>query len=214
MNKLIAATLASLAALGLATDRAAAWCHHGCDQCCTTICLRQYNAFTPICYGSLSCDGCCPLNITSCCPGGHFGCGPTGYGPPPYGMNGGYGPGFPGMTFNGYPPAMSGQVTAPGTTTESPAPPATMPDAGSPSFQAPMPTPKENPPAAGSGPTAQNRLMGTPAGMVQYAGYRPPYYPGYYPGYAPVMPAYRYGMPMGGMMPGYWAPPTPAAMGR
>src|SRR5207244_4845086 len=61
--------------------------------CSTTICLRQYNAFTPVCSGTLNCDGCCPLNL-SC---GYPGSGPAVIGPncmngAGYGMNGaGYG---------------------------------------------------------------------------------------------------------------------------
>src|SRR5262249_16474778 len=65
MNRLLAAALLSLAALGLATDQASAFfrcCRwHCCNKCCATFCCRPYNAFTPCCFGSLCCDGCCPF---------------------------------------------------------------------------------------------------------------------------------------------------------
>jgi hypothetical protein len=42
-----------------------------------TICCTQYNAFTPTCFGSISCIGCCPVN---CCQGPGWGA--PSYGPP------------------------------------------------------------------------------------------------------------------------------------
>jgi hypothetical protein len=82
MKKLLGLGLLSVAALGWATAPASAWwpCFpmKGCckSKCCSTICIRQYNAFTPVCTGSLCCDGCCPINFgagggccpTNCCP--------------------------------------------------------------------------------------------------------------------------------------------------
>jgi hypothetical protein len=57
------------------------WCGGGCGKCCgCSLCIRQYNAFTPVCCGTVTGLGC--VN-----PG--MGYGP--YGPGPYGP-GGYGP--------------------------------------------------------------------------------------------------------------------------
>jgi hypothetical protein len=36
-------------------------CGHACKRGCMTFCCRQYNAFTPVCCGSICCDGCCPF---------------------------------------------------------------------------------------------------------------------------------------------------------
>lgn len=69
MKKLFALAFMSLAAVSWTPTTASAWwpfypaC---CKSCCTTtICLRQYNAFTPVCSGTLNCDGCCPVNLSS-----------------------------------------------------------------------------------------------------------------------------------------------------
>ncbi len=74
MKKLFALAFMSVAAVSSITPAASAWwpCFPMFDcckssKCCTTICLRQYNAFTPVCSGTLNCDGCCPLNLTSGC---------------------------------------------------------------------------------------------------------------------------------------------------
>src|SRR5262249_21364963 len=47
----------------------------------TFICCRPYNAFSPVCYGSICCDGCCPLQTcTPPCGGGWGGgCGGCGF---------------------------------------------------------------------------------------------------------------------------------------
>src|SRR6516165_7581412 len=61
----------SLTALLMLAGNADAWlfnhcggchgCHSHCHHCYEThICCRAYNAFTPICWGNLYCDGCCP----------------------------------------------------------------------------------------------------------------------------------------------------------
>lgn len=74
MKKLFALAFMSLAAISWTTATASAWwpCYPLFDcckssKCCTTICLRQYNAFTPVCSGTLNCDGCCPINLTGGC---------------------------------------------------------------------------------------------------------------------------------------------------
>ena len=71
----------SLAVLGLASTQASAWffdgCCRGCGKCSTVLCIRQYNAFSPICSGCVTCCGCMPFCPQSC------GCGPR-YAPPAY----------------------------------------------------------------------------------------------------------------------------------
>ena len=60
--KRILVGLMTLTALGLSVTSASAffW-KKNCHGCCEThICCRPYNAFTPICWGNLVCDGCCP----------------------------------------------------------------------------------------------------------------------------------------------------------
>src|SRR5712692_5771129 len=65
--------LLSLAALGAGVQQAAAFFGRDCccNKYCTTICCRPYNAFTPVCFGSIVCDGCCPLQ--SCTPPSYCG---------------------------------------------------------------------------------------------------------------------------------------------
>jgi hypothetical protein len=62
-------------------------CCGGCGKCCSTFCVRQYNAFTPVCCGSVTCMGCTPFSCGG--PGcGGPGCGGPGYGYPGYGAPG------------------------------------------------------------------------------------------------------------------------------
>jgi hypothetical protein len=172
MKKLFALAFMSLAVIGGTTSTASAWwpCFPlcgGCSSgCCTTIKLRQYNAFTPICCGTLNCDGCCPLNL-SC---GQLGSGPAIFGA---GCAGGncYAPhGASVYAGDMYP---LGQL-----------PPAAI------LSQPPMPAP-----AANGMPAAPAATMPVPPGATSFAprafpaasvqpvGYRPMYYYGY--GYAP-----------------------------
>ncbi len=84
MKKLTLAAILSLAVAAVWTTPSPAWTfglivHHGCcgcgcHGCGFNICCRPYNAFTPVCCGTLCCDGCCPINM-----GG--GCGPAMAGP-------------------------------------------------------------------------------------------------------------------------------------
>jgi hypothetical protein len=61
-----------------------AWhCRH---KCAMHITCRPYNAFTPICWGNITCDGCCP-SPCGVAGGqvpmmGQLGCGVAGYGMP------------------------------------------------------------------------------------------------------------------------------------
>jgi hypothetical protein len=66
-------------------------CHHHC--CDMKICCRQYNAFTPVCFGSMFCDGCCPnfgcAQPQPCGPVcGAWGCGDFAGGMSPAGIPG------------------------------------------------------------------------------------------------------------------------------
>jgi hypothetical protein len=87
MKKLLPSAILALVVSGLATVPSFAGCcfglcyHHcGCCGCGAMFCVRQYNAFSPVCCGTVYCDGCCPFGP----PGG--GCGPAGCGLPFSGM--------------------------------------------------------------------------------------------------------------------------------
>ncbi len=102
-RKTLAAGLLSLCLLGISTSQVAAgifdcWCRH---KYTTQITCRPYNAFTPICWGNLVCDGCCP-NPCGCASG----CLPMTMGVPPWACQGG-GCGMP-------PPCMGGGCGMPG----------------------------------------------------------------------------------------------------
>ncbi|HEY7312669.1 MAG TPA: hypothetical protein VH643_25110 [Gemmataceae bacterium] len=80
MKKILTAALLTLASSSLlATPSFAGCCFglipHSCG-CCSKFCVRQYNAFSPVCCGTVYCDGCCPFGSGGC--GG--GCGPCGDG--------------------------------------------------------------------------------------------------------------------------------------
>jgi hypothetical protein len=66
-------TALSLACLGLSARPASAWwlgLHRcGCNRYSTIVVCRPYNAFTPVCSGSMVCDGCCPFACPNCGPG-------------------------------------------------------------------------------------------------------------------------------------------------
>jgi hypothetical protein len=60
-RKILAIGLFSLCSLAFLTGESQAWllnCFH--HRYVTQITCRPYNAFTPICWGNLVCDGCCP----------------------------------------------------------------------------------------------------------------------------------------------------------
>src|SRR3954447_10347458 len=60
MKRFLLATVVSVAALALPSGQASAGHHHHCYDKCCTFCCKPYNAFSPICCGTLFCDGCCP----------------------------------------------------------------------------------------------------------------------------------------------------------
>lgn len=194
MKRLLVLGLLSLAGLDLCLPQASAFfCCRKWRRCCgmTQITCRPYNAFTPICWGNLVCDGCCPsmgnFHGGGCGPMGcgPMGCGPMGYGP----MMGGWGesPLLAGGDVS-CTPGSPGCLPSPTSTTIVPATPPTpgaAPAPGAPSFTPPPPAPST---------TYYN----------PYAGYglqRAGYYPGYY-GYRPAYnyaAAYQYNP--------YWANP-------
>src|SRR5580658_10342963 len=64
-RKILALSVFSLCCVGLVTTPAQAWFGlfspwNGHNRYVTHITCRPYNAFTPICWGNLYCDGCCP----------------------------------------------------------------------------------------------------------------------------------------------------------
>lgn len=204
MKKSLAFLISSLAALGLAHGQAAAWfrdCNCCSSKCCTTICLRQYNAFTPICFGSLNCEGCCPMGF-----GGFCGQPMVPHGYDPYGGNGFMAAGYanPGYANPGYAyaPAAAYAPRAPWTVPMMPTPIPTMPAPSSkesmvptpaqPNFRAPLPAPMDqNSMGTGGGPTAR---------APQAVPYVVPVM--FVPSYQPA-PAQGTGQPYG-LMPYYW----------
>src|SRR5437899_8131338 len=96
--KIYAIGLVSIAALGLCVSEAAAWFWNGCcNRCCSTyICCRPYNAFTPVCFGNVTCDGCCPLQNAGWGYGGGGGCCAAPFGAPGMGHDINFQPGMGG----------------------------------------------------------------------------------------------------------------------
>jgi hypothetical protein len=155
-------------------------CRCGCD-----FCVRQYNAFSPVCSGRIYCDGCMPM-ANNCGPA----CGPGPYGAPAGGMcPGGMCPGGLGYsgTLVGSADGMNAPYSAPlatatpemaGKLAPLPAPPLSNPlglPQNSNQFVAPSPLP--------AGPSSQL----APYSAIQNTGYYPS--TGYYP---PAYPAYHY----------------------
>jgi hypothetical protein len=87
MKKLLTAALFALGISTLSAAPASAsafglfYCRGCCWGCCCgcNVCLRPYNAFTPVVSGCLCCDGCVPFCGTGGAAGGF--CGPVGSGP-------------------------------------------------------------------------------------------------------------------------------------
>jgi hypothetical protein len=204
-RKILALGLFSLCAVAFFTGESQAWfgplnpyspwsfwnCH---NRYVTQITCRPYNAFTPICWGNLVCDGCCP---NPCAVAG--GCMPVNMGLPPFAAPGCCGPMGGGPSFAGCgPQGCMGNDMMP---LMQPAPmampgPGPMPEIrNQPLFNAPMPQPL--PP----GPANPNMTMYPPTGVTQanypmYPPYNPNYcLPQYYNPYMPqqAAPYYWYG---------------------
>jgi hypothetical protein len=106
MKKLLPSAVLALVVSGLVTAQSQAGCCFGlfpkmcgCCGCGAKFCVRQYNAFSPVCCGTVFCDGCCPFGA---CGGGGYG----GYGGCANGMCGPGGCGI--MPFSGIPTGACG----------------------------------------------------------------------------------------------------------
>ena len=162
-RNILALSLLSLCTLALFSGSVDAWCFH--KHHTTRITCRPYNAFTPICWGNLVCDGCCP----SPC-GVASGCMP---------MQMGFGGGC------GLPYMAGGYAPAPASATDRP-----MPDIRSTPYTPPMPMPVPSGPNVSMNPyqgVAQANYNPYPP---MY--YMPIYYTPYQ-GYSQPMPYYWYG---------------------
>lgn len=178
------------------------WHRH--NRYVTQITCRPYNAFTPICWGNLVCDGCCP----SPC-GVASGCMPMQIGMPPWCNS--YGtcglPCMPGGGGCGPEGCVASDMGAPGMQMPMPMPMPpmqVMPDIKNQPFMAPMPAPS-GPGQIGHWPEGRTQAMYWQGGIAQAnynPGYYPPQYPAYYPNYPMPMPA-----PMGYYPQPAW--PTP-----
>jgi len=102
MKNLFSSAVLALVVSGFVTAESFAGCcfglcykHCGCCGCGAKFCVRQYNAFSPVCSGTVFCDGCCPFGP---------GCGYGGYGYGPGPCAGGMCPaGGCGVPFTGMP---------------------------------------------------------------------------------------------------------------
>ena len=189
----------SLTALLMLAGNADAWlfnhcggchgCHSHCHHCYEThICCRAYNAFTPICWGNLYCDGCCPnmggggggccasMGWSGCAPGSlcaaPWGVAPQNLACTPYPLYPGYGD-----------PNQVNPGMLPSVPTSMPLPPGAVP------------TPPVN-----NVPPVLNHTAQVPYPGPYYYGMQPQtnfgYYPvGYWPGYNPYYYGYNYGQP-------------------
>lgn len=184
MKKLLCFGLLSLAALSSFAPESQAWGCCGRRHCCrysTVLCIRPYNAFSPVAYGNICADGCMPINIY----GGQMPCmqqscfAPQGFGGccSPFG-----GCSTSGCCENGCLPAPGSYAGAPMTVTPGQPMPAGQPG---PSFTPPNPQ-----------PIGQTNYYQAPYGYapVQPVGYAAPTYP--------QSPVYNYGY--GYQVPSYW----------
>ena len=216
-RRILALGLFSLCAVALFTGESHAWfgplsfwnCH---NRYVTQITCRPYNAFTPICWGNLVCDGCCP---NPCAVAG--GCMPMNMGLPPFAAPGCCGPVCGGMGMGmgcGPQGCMASDMPL---MQPPPAPsPRPMPDIRTQPWSPPMPMPMPQ------GPPNPNMTMYPPTGLTQMMPMQqapmypnmPMYPPGdvtqaNYPMYQPYYPAYPmpqyynpYAMPQAA--PYYW----------
>jgi hypothetical protein len=179
MKRLLISAALGVILVASTTPRASAWgLFHCCCNCCSTICCKQYNAFTPCCFGTICCNGCCPIGCGTCGPNVPGPCGPCGYGPGcGYGGGwGGYGPGWGGY---GGGPAFGDCDDCGGGTLlgQLPAPPPTpysggKPPAGAPPAGAPTGGPNFQPPMPGQAPTPSDKTsLVWPASPTFQAGY-------------------------------------------
>ncbi len=214
-RKILAIGVFALCTLALITGEAAAlgglfnpynpfsfWNRH--NRYFTQITVRPYNAFTPICWGNLVCDGCCP----SPC-GAAAGCLPMQFGVPPFASLGGCG-GPPSYLSMGMGPCMGGACgPMMGMASDMPAIPAANPYYPNPGGSMPLPDVRTQPapfvppmPNPVGPNTTMYQQMPAPITQANYqqGGY-PMYYPGYYhPAYMPGYSAW----PQYQQAPAYW----------
>jgi hypothetical protein len=194
MKKMIIVGLLSATALTLAAGEVLAFFRwKKCNKFSTHITIRQYNAFSPVCYGTIVADGCCPLLTSGGCFAG------AGFAGPVHG--GGWDAGF---HDGGW---VSGDVQIHDGHQGNPAPSG---GGGGPNFTPPQPKPVNPSSQAWPGMAPYGYPPVAPAGyQPYYTGYQPGAMPGYYPGY-PQMPAWPqqqmppWMMQQGYGMPNYW----------
>ncbi len=125
MKKLLPSVVLALVVSGAMTAPSFAGCCFGllgankcgCCGCGAKFCVRQYNAFSPVCSGTVFCDGCCPFGA---CGGGYGGyggfgggmCGPGGCGVIPFSGLAGGGCGPMGCGAGGYDGGYLGSLPA------------------------------------------------------------------------------------------------------
>jgi hypothetical protein len=161
MKKLLPSAVLAMAVCAFAAPQSFAGCfglfynHCGCCGCGAKFCVRQYNAFSPVCCGTVFCDGCCPFGSGGGGPGPGYGggCGPCAGGMCPA-------PGC-GLNFSGV-PACGGGGCGDGSCLGS-LPPSEPPPG------APVGNPVVAPSPLPSGPTSQAMIGST----IQNAAYRP-----------------------------------------
>ena len=189
-RKILALGLFSLCCITLFSQSAQAW--GLCDgwlprhRYVTKITCRPYNAFTPICWGNLVCDGC---NPSPCGVAGGFL--PLNMGAPPWACNAcPQGPCAGGFCSGGFSGAGEG-----GYASDMPVPVGPMMSAPvgispQPNFNPPMPMP--------TGPNTTMQYPPMPTGVSQ-ANYYPNYVPMAVPQYTPY-----YAVPYSQPVPYYW----------
>lgn len=181
MKKIFSTALLALAVSGFAASESFAGTFGlfyrccGCCGCGAKFCVRQYNAFSPVCSGTVYCDGCFPFG--SGCGYGAYGAGGCGYGGGGYGgCAGGMCPGmvnFSGMMGQCAPGCMGGCLgSLPAT--DGGMPSTTLPsEATPPASSNPIVTPSPLPGQTPSGPTSQT----VNGAVLQSTSYRPMSYP-------------------------------------
>lgn len=199
MKKLLVLGLLSLTALSVMPQTSHAWfrCWR-CSKYSTYICIRPYNAFSPVSYGNITSTGCCPMMLGGSPMGGcPVPAMPSCFNPCPPSCTMGFGDGgcLPSPSAFAQQPMMPGPMSQP------------LPQAPQqgPQFTPPQPMPL-NPAAyqTGYNPYLYNY------GVMQAAAYQGNYY-GNYPGYG-YQPNYyqNYGYGYGNspannvQVPSYW----------
>jgi hypothetical protein len=191
MKRLILSAVLGVAALGLSTEMAQAgpfccWGCNKCGKCGANFCVRQYNAFSPVCSGTIYCDGICPIGGYGIPGGFNPYCASCGAGGAGY-YDGGGAMASPQML-----PA-DASPTSPATGAPPVAKPLQVPQHFPPPTALPMP--QAGPAAVGMQYPYYPRMMNAPvmpAGYGQYPGYGYPQAYGYpqgygYPQMAPMM---------------------------